>query len=80
MRRAPALACLIPAVMRFACAAALSVESMRDVFHKPNGVFVHELNWLITVGLALGAVADVLIAACMIFYLARMFSMYNLRS
>lgn len=80
MRRAPTLACFAPAALRFACAAALSGASVRDVFRTPNGVFVSELNWLITTGLALGAATDVLIAACMIFYLARMFSMYNLRS
>ena len=80
MRRAPALVCFTPASLRFVCAAVLSGASVRDVFRTPNGVFVDELNWLITTGLALGATADVLIAAFMIFYLARMFSAYNLRS
>ncbi|PPQ69338.1 hypothetical protein CVT26_002570 [Gymnopilus dilepis] len=73
------LACSSLAALRFIGAVVISVQSFLDVQQKPNGVFVFTFRWLITSALAVGVLADILIAASMIFYLQQLSSPMNRR-
>jgi len=72
--------CVILSILRFIGGIALSVESLLDVPKTPNGDFVYTFSWLITAALAVGAAADVVIAASLVYYLRKMTSPSNLMS
>ncbi|KAJ3502983.1 hypothetical protein NLJ89_g8638 [Agrocybe chaxingu] len=75
-----ALVCAVLAVLRFVGAFAVGVEGILDVAHDGGtGVFVVRVSWLITATLSVGAAADVLIAASMIYYLRQLSSPTQLR-
>ncbi|KAH9483343.1 hypothetical protein JR316_0005449 [Psilocybe cubensis] len=65
---------------RYQRGVALSVESILDVPRTPNGVFVFNFGWLITLALSAGVTADLLIAASMVYYLRKLASPTNLQS
>ncbi|KDR68059.1 hypothetical protein GALMADRAFT_146554 [Galerina marginata CBS 339.88] len=74
------IACMTLSTLRFIGGISLSVESLLDVPRTPNGGFVFTFSWLITAALAVGAAADVLIAAILVYYLRKMASPSNLKS
>ncbi|PPQ74087.1 hypothetical protein CVT26_006489 [Gymnopilus dilepis] len=74
------LICSSFAFLRFVGGIALSVESILDVPRNPNGVFVFSFRWLVITALAIGALADVLIAISMVYNLRKFASPLNLKS
>ncbi|PPQ78489.1 hypothetical protein CVT25_011830 [Psilocybe cyanescens] len=76
------IACFIFSLLRFIGGTAISVVTFLDVPRGPTngiGLGVH-FDWLITSALTCGAVADILIAICMTYYLRKFASPTNLFS
>ncbi|KAJ4468899.1 hypothetical protein J3R30DRAFT_3714403 [Lentinula aciculospora] len=67
-------------VIDFGTSLVVSYEAFMDVPREPNNFsFEREWRWLITSGLALGALVDVLIAAAMVYHLRQLSPMLDLQ-
>ncbi|CAA7268729.1 unnamed protein product [Cyclocybe aegerita] len=80
-RSLAAFACFVLAVLRSIGVFAVGVIAIREVISDGGtGIFVVRVSWLITTGLTVGGVADLLIAASMIYYLRKLSSPTDLKS